>query len=128
MKLIYKPWGSNPTENIRGYPSDYPRDSKRIDDKDQVPSGWIEITEEAYRLIVQSTYADVAAINYQFDDSLRNSDSSKIDALKNLFDKCDATAAIWGSATRAQKDDFIEDFYKIIRRQKRQILDQYRPE
>jgi len=128
MKIIYKPWGSDPAENIRGYPTNYPRDSKRIDDKDQVPSGWIEITEEAYRLLVQSAYVEVSAINSQFDDSLKNSDSSKIDALKNLFDRCDSTIAIWSTATRAQKDDFLEDFYKIIRRQKRKILDQYRPE
>lgn len=69
MKLIFKPWGSDPAENVRGYPADYPRDSKRIEDNAQVPDGWIEIAENAYNSLISSHYAEVAQINASLDSA-----------------------------------------------------------
>lgn len=63
MKLIYKPWGSDAAQNPRGFPADYPRDSIRIDDNANVPDGWIEISENAYNVLIASHYAEVAQIN-----------------------------------------------------------------
>jgi hypothetical protein len=63
MKLIYKPWGSNPSENPKGFPADYPRDSMRVEDGADVPSGWIEMSESAYNSLIASHYAEVASIN-----------------------------------------------------------------
>lgn len=128
MKLIYKPWGIDAARNPRGFPVDYPRDSKRIDDKDQVPDGWIETTEEAYKLLVQSSYAEVAAINAQFEANAKDSDKAKLDALKRLFDDGQAIDDAWASATNQQKFDLGHIAFKILNKQRRQILDQFRPE
>ena len=63
MKLIYIPWGSDPVENPRGFPSDYPRDSMQIADGESVPEGWSEITEQDYNALIQLHCSAVAAIN-----------------------------------------------------------------
>lgn len=63
MKLIYRPWGSDPVQNPRGYPPDYPRDSMRIADDAEIPLGWHEISEEYFTSLIQTHYAAVAAIN-----------------------------------------------------------------
>lgn len=66
MKLIYKPWGSDSTQNPRGFPANYPRDSMRIDDGSQVPDGWIEATESEYQALVDLHYDEVAQINENY--------------------------------------------------------------
>ena len=63
MKLIYKPWGSNPNHNPKGYPPEYPRDSMRIADDAEIPLGWDEISEDYYGALIQTHYSAVAAIN-----------------------------------------------------------------
>lgn len=128
MKLIYIPWGSDQSKNPMGYPSEYPRESKRIDNKDQVPIGWIEISEKSYKILVQSLYANVDAINSQFESSEKDSNTTKLDALKRLFDDCEAIDNAWATATNAQKFDLAQKTFRILRKQRRQILDQYRPE
>ena len=65
MKLIYKPYGSDPATNPRGYPSLYPMESRLIGDADQIPSGFTEISQADYSVLVGSFTAEVAAINAQ---------------------------------------------------------------
>lgn len=54
--------------------------------------------------------------------------TQKLDALKRLFDDCEAIDDAWATATNAQKFDLAQKTFKILRRQKRTIIDQYRPE
>lgn len=114
------------TENPLGLPDDYPADAITTDADPGQP--WVRMSKAEYDALVDKNRDAARALIDQIKSDKDASDSQKLDSLKSLFDKCDATAAIWPTATRAQKDDFVEDFYKIIRRQKRQILDQYRPE
>lgn len=116
------------TDNPLGLPGDYPAHTRPLRDGEKVSAPWVEMSEEELSALSASLLPQVKAIFDARSAAEKANDAQKLDALRTLFDKCDATAAIWGSATRAQKDDFLEDFYKIIRRQKRQILDQYRPE
>ena len=117
--------------NPEGLEAGFPQDVRLC--KGALPD---ELAQLGYVLMSEKEFADYQkSIEVQLDawrvekaSAQRLSNEQKIDGLDRLFDKCDATAAIWQSATRSQKDEFIEDFYKIIRRQKRQILDQYRPE
>jgi hypothetical protein len=116
------------TDNPLGIPGDYPAQTRPLRDGEEVDAPWVEMTEHELGALSESLLPQVKAIFDARSATEKSNDAQKLGALRVLFDKCDATAAIWGSATRAQKDDFLEDFYKIIRRQKRQILDQYRPE
>ncbi len=59
---------------------------------------------------------------------LTKDNNAKIDALKRLFDDCEAIDDVWANATNAQKFDLAQKTFRILRRQKRAILDQYRPE
>jgi len=128
MKIIYKPWGSDPAENPKGFPADYPRDSREVDDKTPAPEGWILVTREEYREIVSAGYAEVAAINARLERELKDAENTKLDALKRQFDRIEALEKGWDSATNQQKFDGLLDVIKIITRQRRSILDQYRPE
>lgn len=65
MKIIYKPWGSDPAENPKGYPAAYPRDSTLVPDIASTPDGWTEISQQDYSALIQSHYSAVAAINAQ---------------------------------------------------------------
>ncbi len=53
---------------------------------------------------------------------------AKLDALKRLFDDCEAIDDNWATATNAQKFDLAQKTFRILSKQRRQILDQYRPE
>lgn len=53
---------------------------------------------------------------------------AKLDALKRLFDDCEAIDDNWATATNAQKFELAQKTFRILRKQRRQILDQYRPE
>ena len=121
----------NAADNPDSLPLDWYRDARKsgpVLDPALLAIGYTLMTDAEFDQY-QADHRDEFVANRSARESERVlSDKAKLDALRALFDKCDATAAIWGSATRAQKDDFLEDFYKIIRRQKRQILDQYRPE
>ncbi len=128
MKLIYKPWGSDVKENTLGFPPDYPRESTHVGDDDQIPNGWLEISELEYKALVESGYAQVASINAQNEAAEKSSNTTKLDALKRLFDDYEAIDDQWATATNAQKFELAQKTFRILRRQKRAILDQYRPE
>jgi hypothetical protein len=126
MKIIYKPWGSDPTENPKGFPADYPRDSREVDDKTVAPEGWISVTHDEYRNLVSSSYAEVAEINSRLERESKDADAQKLDALKRLFDEAEVIDDAWTTATNAQKFDLARNTFKILRRIRGFILDQYR--
>ena len=120
-------WGSV-ANNPFGFPADYPAEMMELPDGSKIDPPWVEMSKEEYEALSLKSREIAKSLIDQRKSEAAASDAQKIDGISRLFDKCDATAAIWPTATRAQKDEFIEDFYKIIRRQKRQILDHYRPE
>lgn len=120
-------WGSV-ANNPCGFPADYPAEMMELPDGSKIDPPWVEMSKEEYESLSLKSREIARSLIEQKNSEMAIGDAQKLDGLSRLFDKCDATAAIWATATRAQKDDFLEDFYKIIRRQKRQILDQYRPE
>lgn len=126
MKIIYKPWGSDPVENPKGFPADYPRDSREVDDKTDAPEGWIAVTLNEYRNIISSSYAEVAEINSRLEIESKDAENTKLDALKRLFDEMEAIDDAWATATRSQKDEMARNAAKILRKIRGFILDQYR--
>ena len=125
MSVIYIPYGVG---NAEGFPADYPRESRRIDDKDVVPDGWIKITEEEYTRLVQSSYAEVAALNAAKEQTARETDREKIRTMRQLFDDCDAIDNDWANATNAQKFELARKTFKILRRIKGLVIDNLRDE
>jgi len=126
MKIIYRPWGADPAENPKGFPADYPRDSREVDDKTVAPEGWISVTHEEYRNLVSSSYAEVAEINSRLERESKDAENTKLDALKRLFDDAEVIDDSWSTATNAQKFDLARNTFKILRRIRGFILDQYR--
>jgi hypothetical protein len=126
MKIIYRPWGTDPSENPKGFPADYPRDSREVDDKTVAPEGWISVTHEEYRNLVSSSYAEVDEINSRLERESKDADAQRLDALKRLFDEAEAIDDAWATATNAQKFDLARNTFKILRRIRGFILDQYR--
>ena len=118
---------SNPEGLEAGFPQDVRLCKGELPD-DLARLGYVLMSEKEFADYQQSIQVALDAWRVEKASAQRVSNEQKIEGLERLFDKCDATAAIWPTATRAQKDEFIEDFYKIIRRQKRKILDQYQPE
>ena len=60
MKIIILPYSSTP--NLLGFPGEYPAERRKIEDKDTVPAGWIEVTEEEYQRRIEANYDTVAAL------------------------------------------------------------------
>lgn len=60
MKIIILPYSATP--NPLGFPGEYPADRQLIDDKDAIPDGWIEVTEEEWKRRFETHYVAVAAI------------------------------------------------------------------
>jgi hypothetical protein len=52
--------------------------------------------------------------------------NAKLDALKRLFDEAEVIDDAWATATNAQKFDLARNTFKILRRIRGFILDQYR--
>jgi len=126
MKIIYKPFGSDPVENPKGFPADYPRDSREVDDKTDAPEDWIAVTLDEYGNIISSSYAEVAEINSRLERESKDAENTKLDALKRLFDESEVIDDAWASATNQQKFDLARNTFKILRKIRGFILDQYR--
>lgn len=121
--IIYIPYGVG---NTNGFPADYPRESKRINDGDPVPDGWIKTTEDEYTRLVQSSYAEVAALNAANEEASRATDREKIQTVRQLFADCDAIDNDWANATNAQKFELARKTFKILRRIKGLVIDNLR--
>lgn len=123
--IIYIPYGVG---NSDGFPADYPRESKRVDDNAEVPAGWIKTTEDEYTRLVQSSYAEVVAINAIKGEAARATERDRIQAVRQLFADCDAIDNDWGNATNAQKFELARKTFKILRRIKGFVIDNLRDE
>jgi hypothetical protein len=55
------------------------------------------------------------------------SDKNKLDALKKLFDDGDVIEAIWPTATNAQQKELAVISYRLLRKMKQMLLDNYKP-
>jgi len=118
--IIYIPYGVN---NAEGFPADYPRESKRVDDKSPIPDGWIKTTEEEYTRLVQSAYAEVAAINAAKEETARTTGREKVQSMRQLFADCKAIDVAWDTATNAQKFELARKTYRILNRVQGAIVD-----
>jgi len=121
--LLYKD-----TDNPLGIPGEYPAVTKPLRNGEKVEAPWVEMRDAELQELIRSMSSQVDAIFKARADSEKASEHSKLDALKRLFDDGDAIDDAWATATNAQKFDLGRIAYKILRRQRRQILDQYRPE
>lgn len=128
MKIIYKPWGSDPAENPKGFPADYPRESREVDDKTPAPEGWILVTREEYREVVSSSYAEVASINARLERESKDAENTKLDALKRQFDESEAIDDAWATATNQQKFDLARNTFKILRKIRGFIFEKHQTE
>lgn len=123
--IIYIPYGVG---NAEGFPADYPRESKRVDGKAEIPDGWIKTTEDEYTRLVQSSYAEVAALNAAKEETNRSTEREKIQTVRQLFADCDAIDNDWVNATNAQKFEFARKTFEILRRIKGLVIDNLRDE
>lgn len=123
--IIHIPYGVG---NVEGFPSDYPRESKRVDEKDPAPDGWIKTTEDEYTRLVQSSSAEVAALNAAREETSRATEREKIQTVRQLFADCDAIDNDWANATNAQKFELARKTFKILRRIKGLVIDNLRDE
>lgn len=123
--IIYIPYGVG---NADGFPADYPRESKRVDDKAEIPDGWIKTTEDEYTRLVQSSYAEVAALNAAREETSRATEREKIQTARQLYADCDAIDNDWANATNAQKFELARKTFKILRRIKGLVIDNLRDE
>lgn len=115
------------TENPLGLPSDYPKEAIESESKDP-GAPWVKMERSEYEALITKNREIARSIIEQSKQDKDSSDTQKIDVLKRLFDEAEAIDDAWATATRAQKDDLARNTFKILRRQKRSILDQYRPE
>jgi hypothetical protein len=123
--IIYIPYGVG---NADGFPADYPRESKRVDDKAEIPDGWIKTTEDEYTRLVQSSYAEVAALNAAREETSRATEREKIQTARQLYADCDAIDNDWANATNAQKFELARKTFKILRRINGLVIDNLRDE
>lgn len=126
MKVIYRPWGSDPVENPKGFPAGHPRDSLEVDDKTVTPIGWRAATPEEYRNLVSSSYEEVAEINSRIERESKEAENTKLETLRRLFTESEAIDDDWKTATDQQKFDLARNTFKILNRIRGFILDQYR--
>jgi len=114
------------TDNPRGFPGEYPAQTYPLRDGESVKAPWVEMDEAQLEELKQSFVAEVETIAQTSRDSERRSESDKLDALKRLFDEAEAIDDAWATATNAQKFDLARNTFKILRRIRGFILDQYR--
>ena len=116
------------TDNPLGIPGEYPAVTKPLKGGEKATSPWVEMGDAELQELIRSMSPQVDAIFKARADSERVSENSKLDALKRLFDEGEAIDDAWSTTTNAQKFELCRITFKILRRQRRQILDQFRPE
>lgn len=116
------------TENPLAFPGDYPAQTYPLGGGESVKGPWVEMDDFQIAELKERLYPQVESIVVAKRDSDKRAESDKLDALKRLFDDCEAIDDTWATATNAQKFELAQKTFRILRRQKRAILDQYRPE
>ena len=112
MRIIILPYSATP--NPRGFPGEYPAERKEIDDKDTVPDGWIEVTEEEYTRRIETHYQTVATITEAAESAAKTDDRNRLTAFKQLFQDGRAIDQNWASATAAQKAELARICFRIL--------------
>lgn len=120
-------WGSV-ASNPFGFPADYPAEMMELPDGSKIDPPWVEMSKEQYEALSLKSREIAKSLIEQKKSESATSDAQKLDALKRLFDDCEAIDDNWATATNAQKFDLAQKTFRILRKQRRQILDQYRPE
>lgn len=116
------------TDNPRGFPDDYPAQTYLLRDGESAKSPWVEMSEDQLAELKRSFSTEVASVEKAARDADKDAENTKLDALKRQFDRLETLENGWDSATNQQKFDGLLDVIKILTRQRRSILDQYRPE
>lgn len=112
MKLIILPYSA--TANPIGFPGEYPAERKQIDDKDTVPSGWIEVTEEDYRRRIETNYKTVSDLTAAAEASKLSSEQNRLTAFKQLFQDGRVIHQNWATATAGQKAELARICFGIL--------------
>ena len=106
MKIIILPYSATP--NPLGFPGEYPAERKGVDDKDAIPDGWIEVTEDEWKRRYETNYATVAALTEAADVAKKTAEQAKqseVDgyyvSLKTLRSKLDGEEKISESDLKA---------------------------
>lgn len=120
-------WGSV-ANNPCGFPADYPAEMMELPDGSKIDPPWVEMSKEEYESLSLKSREIARSLIEQKNFERAADDTQKLDALKRLFDEAEAIDDAWATATNAQKFELCRTTFKILRRQRRQILDQYRPE
>lgn len=114
MTIIVQFWGDR--TNPMGYPAGYPADRMDIEDGEQIPIGWTEVTDKDYRNAIEDYQDDVVAINKLADDQqsaqeavVESQMKAELDTLQVHKETADA-----GSLTRDDRDDAIETLVSLM--------------
>lgn len=116
------------TDNPLGIPGDYPAITKPLKDGEKVEAPWVEMRDAELQELIRSMSPQVDAIFKARADSEKASEHSKLDTLKRLFDEGKVIRDAWPGLTNSQKLDLLPIVFDLLFKQRRQILDQYRPE
>lgn len=114
------------TDNPFGFPDDYPAES--VESEMDPGSPWVQMSKHDYEALVVKSRDIARSLIDQKASEKNSSDAQKLDALKRLFDDGKAIRDSWPSLTNSQKLDLVPIVFDLIFKQRRQILDQYRPE
>lgn len=114
------------TDNPFNLPEDYPADAVELD-KDPGPP-WVQMERREYESLVAKSQDIARTLIDQKKAEKSSSDAQKLDALKRLFDDGKVIMDAWPNLTNSQKLDLVPIVFDLLFKQRRQILDQYRPE
>jgi len=99
MKNIVLPYSATP--NPLGFPGEYPAERRRVEDKDTIPDGWIEVTEEEWKRRFETHYETVAALTRAAEAAKNTAEQAKqsqfegfIATLKALREKLSASGKL----------------------------------
>jgi len=109
--IIYIPYGPG---NLEGFPAEYPRESRQLGANEVAPNGWITVTEEAFRQLLQANYATVAAVTQANDEATKTRATNRAQRARQRFAECEAIDADWVNATNVQKFTMARNVYKIL--------------
>ena len=126
MKIIILPYSATP--NPIGFPGDYPAERRRIEDADQIPANWIEVTEQEYTSRIETHYQTVANLTAAAEASVKTDERNRMIAFKQLFQDGRAIDQNWASATAAQKSELARICFRILWGARTSLADLVKPE
>lgn len=118
--IIYIPYGP---ENSEGFPSEYPRESRQLGDKEIAPDGWITVTEHEFKQLLQAHYATVEAATQIKEEATKTRASDRAQRARQRFAECEVIDADWTNATNPQKFALARNVYKILNSVQSEIIE-----